>query len=35
MRIPGRPYEYEFRPMLLVLMLMVYHRKDTERWRPT
>ncbi len=24
----GRPYEYEFRPMLLVLMLMVYHRKE-------
>jgi hypothetical protein len=24
----GRPYEYEFRPMLLVLMLMVHHRKD-------
>jgi hypothetical protein len=23
-----RPYEYEFRPMLLVLMLMVYHRKE-------
>jgi hypothetical protein len=25
---PGRPYEYEFRPMLIVLMLMVYHRKE-------
>jgi hypothetical protein len=24
----GRPYEYEFKPMLLVLMLMVYHRKE-------
>jgi hypothetical protein len=24
----GRPYEYEFRPMLIVLMLMVYHRKE-------
>jgi hypothetical protein len=24
----GRPYEYEFRPMLLVLMLMVRDRKD-------
>jgi hypothetical protein len=24
----GRPYEFEFRPMLLVLMLMVRDRKD-------
>ncbi len=24
----GRPYEFEFRPMLVVLMLMVYHRKE-------
>ena len=24
----GRTYDYEFRPMLLVLMLMVYHRKE-------
>lgn len=24
----GRPHEFEFRPMLIVLMLMVYHRKE-------
>jgi hypothetical protein len=24
----GRPYEFEFRPMLIVLMLVVYHRKE-------
>ena len=24
----GRPYEYEFKPMLLILLLMVYHRKE-------
>lgn len=24
----GRPYEYEFKAMLLILLLMVYHRKE-------
>ena len=27
----GRPYEYEFRPMLIVLMLMVYRQEGLSR----
>jgi len=31
----GKNVTYGFKSMLPILLLMVYHRRSTERWRPT